>query len=99
MIFSYWTDRENFNITATQKNPDPLKTELGNPPEGSQVLSKDQDLRDPPKYCLTHGKEHMPEALPTRQAGLEYSQSDTYTKVYRQFPVWNLLSISVLVEN
>lgn len=31
-----------------------LKNELGNPLEGSQLLSKDQDLRDPPKYFLTH---------------------------------------------
>lgn len=53
-IFSFWTDGE-FYYYYPEKAAGPLKNELGNPnsPEGSQVLSKYQDLRDPPKYFLT----------------------------------------------
>lgn len=75
-------DRQGaFYYCYPEKAAGPLKNELGNPAEGSQVLSKDQDPRDPLKYLLTCSVVRntcQGPYRPARQAGHEYSQSDTF---------------------
>lgn len=79
-----------------------LKYELGNIPEGSQVLPTDPDLRDPSNHLFMYSTVRITSHGPYRpeaQAEQEYSQSNTCSKVYKHLPVWNLLSMSALREN